>query len=251
VSAPRLSVVIVTRNEEDRIRDCLASVAWADEIVVVDAESGDKTAAIAREFTDRVLLRAWDGFAAQKNFGIEQARGEWVLSLDADEQVEPALRDEIEATLASGDACDGYRVARRNIMWGRWIRHGGLYPDWQVRLFRRARGRFTDLAVHESVRVDGRVGRLHAPLLHKSYRDVGDFLRRAERYATLAAEEWARRAQPFRRHRLVTAPLARFLSMYVVRRGFLDGWRGFLLAVLYAYYVFIRSVKIWEKTSLR
>ena len=155
MTMPRLSVVIVTRNEEDRIRDCLTSVAWADEIVVVDAESDDKTAAIAREFTDHVMLRAWDGFASQKNFGIEQARGEWILSVDADEQVEPALRDEIQSAIGGDpDGCDGYRVARRNIMWGRWIRHGGLYPDWQLRLFRRGRGRFVDLAVHESVRVD-------------------------------------------------------------------------------------------------
>jgi len=251
MSAPLLSVVIVTHNEEDRIRDCLASVAWADELVVVDAGSDDKTAAIAREFTDRVVLRAWNGFASQKNFGIDAARGEWVLSLDADEQVEPALREEILATLTAPGACDGYRIARRNIMWGRWIRHGGLYPDWQLRLFRRARGRFVDRAVHESIRVEGRVGQLTAPLLHHSYRDVGDFLRRADRYASLAADDWVRGGRRFRRHRLVVAPLFRFLSMYVVRGGFLDGWRGFLLAVLYAYYVLIRSVKIWEKTSLR
>lgn len=251
MSPPRLSVIVVTHNEEARLRDCLASVTWADEIVVIDAESDDKTAAIAREFTDRVVLRAWDGFASQKNFAIDQARGEWVLSLDADEQVEPALGEEIRATVSAADALDGYRVARRNVMWGQWIRHGGLYPDWQIRLFRRGRGRFSDQAVHESVRVEGRVGQLTAPLLHRSYRDAGDFLRRADRYASLAAEDWVRSGRPFRRHRLVVAPLSRFVAMYVVRRGFLDGWRGFLLAVLYAYYVFIRSVKIWEKTSLR
>jgi hypothetical protein len=133
-------------------------------------------------------------------------------------------------------------------MWGRWIRHGRLYPDWQLRLFRRGRGRFVERAVHESARVDGPVGRLAAPLLHQSYRDVSDFLRRADRYATLAADEWTRGDRPFRSAQLVFAPLGRFLSMYVVHRGVLDGWRGFLLAVLYAYYVFIRSAKIWEKT---
>ena len=243
---PRLSVVVITLNEEDRIRECLASVAWADEIVVVDAGSEDKTVAIAREFTDHVVLRAWDGFAAQKNFGIEQAKGDWILSLDADEQVEPALREEIAAVLADPGAHAGYRLARRNIMWGRWIRHGRLYPDWQLRLFRRGRGRFVDRAVHESVTVDGPIGRLSAPLLHYSYRDVGDFIRRADRYATLAADEFARSGARFAPIQLVTAPLGRFVSMYVVHRGFLDGWRGFLLAVLYAYYVFVRSAKMWE-----
>jgi glycosyltransferase involved in cell wall biosynthesis len=248
VSAPRLSVVVITLNEEERIRECLASVAWADEIVVVDAGSEDKTVAIAREFTDHVVIRSWDGYAAQKNFAIDRARGEWILSLDADEQVDAPLRAEIEATVAAPNASDGYRLARRNIMWGRWIRHGRLYPDRQLRLFRRARGRFADRAVHESVTVEGRIGELAAPLLHHSYRDTSDFLRRADRYSTLAAEEWVRDGTPFRATQLVTGPLGRFLSMYVLHRGFLDGWRGFLLAGLYAYYVFIRSAKIWEKT---
>ena len=249
MSAPRLSVVVIALNEEDRIRDCLASVAWADEIVVVDAGSDDKTVAIAREFTDHVVVHPWQGFAAQKNFGIERATGEWVLSLDADEQVEPELRAEIAAAIENPRSFVGFRLARKNMMWGRWIRHGRLYPDWQLRLFRRGRGRFLDRAVHESVSVDGPVGRLSTPLLHYSYRDVSDFLRRADRYATLAADEWSRAGRRRRFHplALMTAPVGRFLSMYVLHRGFLDGWRGFLLAVLYAYYVFIRSAKIWEK----
>ena len=251
MTRPRLSVVVIALNEEDRIRDCLASVAWADEIVVIDGGSEDKTVALAREFTDHVIIRAWQGFAAQKNFGVDRATGEWILSLDADEQVEPALRDEILGVLARPDAADGYRIARRNIMWDRWIRHGRLYPDRQLRLFRRGRGRFSERAVHESVTVEGRVGRLTAPLLHYSYRDLGDFLRRADRYSTLAAEEWARGDRAFRPSQMVTAPLGRFLSMYLLHRGFLDGWRGFLLAVLYAYYVFIRSAKIWERVRQR
>jgi glycosyltransferase involved in cell wall biosynthesis len=249
VTTPRLSVVVITLNEEDRLRETLARVAWADEIVVVDAGSEDKTVALAREFTDHVLIHPWQGFAAQKNVGIAHATGDWILSLDADEHVEPALREEIIAVLRAPDTRDGYRIARRNIMWGRWIRHGRLYPDWQLRLFRRGRGRFVERAVHESVQVEGTIGRLAAPLLHHSYRDVSDFLRRADRYSTLAAEEWTRVGRPFRATQLVTAPLGRFLSMYVVHRGFLDGWRGFLLAVLYAYYVFTRSAKIWEKVK--
>jgi glycosyltransferase involved in cell wall biosynthesis len=246
---PRISVVVVTFNEEAHLRTCLESAAWADELIVVDAESADKTPSIAREFTDRLFVRPWPGFAAQKNFGLAQATGDWVLSLDADEEVSPELRDKILGAVAAGEAA-GYRVPRRNIMWGRWIRHGGLYPDWQLRLFRRGRGRFVERAVHESLEVSGPVGRLDAPLIHRSYRDVADFLARADRYSTLAADEWVASGRGARVGNLVLGPLGRFLSMYVVRRGFLDGWRGFLLAVLYAYYVFVRSAKVWEKTRL-
>ena len=140
MSRPRLSVVVITLNEAERLRACLESAAWADELVVVDAESQDKTVQIAREFTDRVLVRPWAGFAEQKNFAVAQATGDWILSLDADEEVPPELRAEIQALLGAEPAEDGYRVPRRNIFWGRWIRHGGLYPDWQLRLFRRGRG---------------------------------------------------------------------------------------------------------------
>jgi len=247
-SRPRLSVVVVTRDEEERLRACLESVAWADEIVVVDAESEDKTVTVAREFTDRVVVRPWPGYAAQKNAALDLATGDWALSLDADEIVSPELRAEIAAVLAVDGPADGYAVSRRNIFWGRWVRHGGLYPDWQVRLFRRGRGQFEARAVHESVRVDGRVERLAGHLEHRSYRDVSDFLARADRYSTLAAEEAVAQGRRARAADLVLRPLGRFLGMYLVGRGFLDGWRGFLLAALYAYYVLIRSAKIWERT---
>jgi glycosyltransferase involved in cell wall biosynthesis len=248
VTRARISAVVITWNEEARLRDCLLSLAWADEIVVVDAESTDKTASIAREFSDHVFVRPWPGFSAQKNFGIAQATGEWILSVDADEEVSPARKEEILAAVASGEAAAGYRIPRENIFWDRVIRHGRLYPDWQLRLFRRGRGRFVATRVHESAAVEGRVARLSAPLVHRSYRDVADFLERANRYSSLAAEEWVAQGRGVRARDLVLGPLGRFASMYVLSAGFLDGWRGFLLAVLYAYYVFVRWAKIWEKT---
>jgi glycosyltransferase involved in cell wall biosynthesis len=244
----RVSAVVITFNEEERLRACLESLAWADELVVVDAESSDKTVQIAREFTDRVWVRPWPGFASQKNFALERATGDWILSVDADEEVSPELRGEVGAMLEGTEkGADGYQVPRRNIFWGHWVRHGGLYPDWQLRLFRRGRGRFVDHAVHESVEVTGTIGRFRAPLVHRSYRDVADFLARADRYSTLAAEAWVRSGRPARLSDLVWRPVGRFLGMYVGRAGFLDGWRGFLLACLYAYYVFIRSAKVWER----
>ena len=247
MSMPRLSVVIVTLNEEERIRACLESVAWADEIVVVDSESQDKTVQIAREMTDHVVVRPWPGFAAQKNFAVAQASGDWVLSLDADETVSPVLRAEIERVLRDGGPAVGYAVPRRNIFLGAWVRHGGLYPDWQVRLFRNRRGTFGQRAVHESVTIDGPVGRLAGHLEHRSYRGVEDFLARANRYSSLAAEEWLASGRRARPSDVLTRPLGRFLSMYVLRAGFLDGWRGLLLAALYAYYVAMRAAKVLEK----
>lgn len=245
----KLTVSVITWNEAECLRRCLESVAWADEIVVVDAGSTDKTLEVARTFTDHVLSRPWDGFARQKNFALDHARGEWVLSLDADEEVSPELREEIGRVLEQARGPDGYSVPRRNIFWGRWVRHGRLYPDWQLRLFRRGRGRFIARDVHESVEVDGVVARLPGALVHRSYRDVAEFLERTNRYTTLAADECVRAGRGIAALDLVVRPLGRFVSMYVLHRGFLDGWRGFLLAALYAYYVFVRSAKIWERVK--
>jgi glycosyltransferase involved in cell wall biosynthesis len=242
------SAVVITRNEEQRLATCLGSLAWADEIVVVDAESSDATVEIARRFTDRVIVRPWPGFAAQKNFAAGHAQGDWILSVDADEEVSAELRGEILTVLDGPPPIAGYAVPRRNIFWGRWIRHGGLYPDWQVRLFQRGRGRFVERAVHESVEVTGDVERLGGPLVHRSYESITQFLERANRYSSLAADDLARGGRRVGSGQLVLRPLGRFLTMYVLRRGFLDGTPGLLLAALYAYYVFIRSAKVWEKT---
>jgi len=248
VTGPRLSVAVIALNEAHRLRRCLESVAWADELVVVDAESSDKTVQVAREFTDRVVVRPWAGFAAQKNFALDQCAGQWILSLDADEEAGPELRAEIMATVSDARARDGYAVRRQNVFLDRWIRHGGLYPDWQVRLFRRGRGRFVERAVHESVAVTGTVGRLSGHLVHRSYEGVSDFIERANRYSSLAAEQLIREGHRVGAGELILRPLGRFLSMYVVKSGFLDGRRGLLLASLYAYYVFMRSAKVWEVT---
>jgi glycosyltransferase involved in cell wall biosynthesis len=242
----RLSVTIIAWNEEERLRACLESVAWAEEILVIDAESTDKTVQVAREFTDKIWVRPWPGFAEQKNFALDQATGEWVLSLDADERVTPELRERIGRIVRANGPGDGYSIPRKNIFWGAWVRHGGLYPDYQLRLFRRAAGRFVDSAVHESVVVEGHVERLAEPLLHHSYRGLDDFVARSNRYSALAARDIVARGGRAGVLDLALRPLGRFLSMYVARGGFLDGWRGFVLAVLYANYVFLRVAKTWE-----
>ena len=242
----RLSVAVIAWNEEERLRACLESIAWADEIIVIDAESTDKTVQLAREFTDKLCVRPWAGFAAQKNFALEQATGEWVLSLDADERVTPELRDRIDRIVRANGPADGYSIPRKNVFWGAWMRHGGLYPDYQLRLFRRDAGRFVDSAVHESVVVEGRVEALVEPMLHHSYSGLEDFVARSNRYSTLAAQEIVSRGGRAGLADLALRPLGRFLSMYILKLGFLDGWRGFVLAVLYANYVFLRMAKAWE-----
>ena len=242
----RWSVTIIAWNEEERLRACLESVAWAEEILVIDAESTDKTVQVAREFTDKIWVRPWPGFAEQKNFALDQATCEWVLSLDADERVTPELRERISRIVRANGPGDGYSIPRKNIFWGAWVRHGGLYPDYQLRLFRRAAGRFVDSAVHESVVVEGQVERLAEPFLHHSYRGLDDFVARSNRYSALAARDVVARGGRAGVLDLALRPLGRFLSMYVARGGFLDGWRGFVLAVLYANYVFLRVAKTWE-----
>jgi len=246
-----LTVTVITWNEEERLRPCLESTAWAQEIVVVDAESTDKTVQVAREFTDRVWIRPWPGFSLQKNFALDQATGEWILSLDADERVTGELRDEIERVIRDDGPADGYMIPRKNFFWEAWVRHGRLYPDYQLRLFRRGRGRFVEQAVHESVAVDGRVARLEAPLVHRSYRSLEEFVQRSDRYSTLAAEELLRRGKRVMLWELVLRPLWRFLSMYLLHGGFLDGWRGLVLAALYSHYVFLRTAKVWERQPRR
>jgi glycosyltransferase involved in cell wall biosynthesis len=245
----RVSVTVVALNEEERLRACLESVVWADELVVVDAGSSDKTVAIAREFTDRVLFRAWDGYGTQKNFALGQCQGDWILSLDADERVSEALRDEIRAMLAAKPTEAGFFLPRRNLFQGRWVRHGGLYPDWQLRLFRRGKGGFVERAVHESVRVDGPTGRLRAPLIHESYRSVADAVARLNRYSDLAAADLAVAGRGGSLVDLLGRPVWRFVSMYILRAGFLDGWRGLVLAWLHAHYVFLRAAKVRERRS--
>ena len=247
---PPLSVAVITLNEEARLGPCLASVAgWADEIVVVDSGSADRTVEVARAFTNQVSAHPFQGYGAQKNLALARCRHEWVLSLDADERVTPELRAEIDRVLGREPAETGFAVPRRNLFGGVWLRHGGLYPDYQLRLLRRAASRFRDPAVHESAETAGPTGRLQAALVHESYQGVADFVARANRYSDLAARELAAGRRPGGVAALLVRPAWRFFSMYVVRRGFLDGRPGLVVAVLYAYYVFLRAAKAQERAG--
>jgi glycosyltransferase involved in cell wall biosynthesis len=247
----KLSAVVVCGNEEANIAACLESVAWCDEIVVVDSLSTDRTVEIARRYTERVLSREWAGYVAQKQFALEQATGEWVLALDADERCTPELRAAIESTLPAADAegVAGYEVRRHVFYLGRWIDHGGWYPDWKLRVVRRDRARWGGVDPHDRLEVGGPVRRLDADLVHLTYRDFAHQLRTVDRFSEVVAEEWRKEGRRFSLGDALFHPPAKFLECYVWKRGFRDGWPGFVIAATSAFYVFARQVKLWERSG--
>jgi glycosyltransferase involved in cell wall biosynthesis len=243
---PKLSVTIITKNEADHIADAIRSVAWADEIVVVDAESGDDTVAIARGLTDRVIVRSWPGYIAQKNYAASIASHDWILSLDADERVTPALGAEITSMLAGAPAHAAYRMPRVTRHLGHWIRSTDWYPDDQLRLYNRQTAEWTGRYVHEAVTVRGTVGQLRGELQHLAFRDIADHLETIDRYTTYAARqmhESGRRAGPLQ---LLFHPPLAFLRNYILRGGIRDGSIGLIISVLNSYYVFLKFAKLWE-----
>lgn len=243
----KLSVIIITKNESANIRACLESVAWADEIVVVDSASTDGTLEIAREFTPQVHVHAdWPGFGAQKNRALDYASKDWVLSLDADERVTPELRAEIEAVLLDARA-DGYEIPRLSSFCGRFMRHSGWHPDYVLRLFRRGKARFSDALVHESVQLQGSKARLRQPLLHYSYRDFEDVLSKLNSYSSAAAAMLERRGKKGSLAQAVLHGVWAFIRTYLLRAGFLDGREGFMLAVMNAENSYYRYIKLWLK----
>ena len=245
-SSRGLSVVIITRDEEANIRDCLESVKWADEIIVVDSESVDKTGEICREFGVNFFVEPWNGFSRQKNSAIEKATQNWILSLDADERIIPELRNEINAVLQSNNPKDGYFIARKNFFLGRWIKRCGWYPDYNLRLFQRGKGLFGIREVHEAIHLDGVAGRLTNPMEHHTYKSLEDFMARLDRYSTLAARELSKEKKTYGIQHILFRPFYTFINMYILRLGFIEGYYGFVLSVLYAFYTFLKYIKLRE-----
>lgn len=242
-----LSVAIITRDEECNLPACLASVAWADERVVCDSGSRDATLAIAAAHGARTFQDPWRGFAGHKALAVERCAGPWVLVLDADERVTPALTAEIEALLAAGTTQDAFAVPRRNYFLGRHVRHGGWSPDYCIRLFRKGRARLSDRLVHESVEVpSGRVGRLAGALEHFTYTSITDYLARMDRYAALGAEQLWREGRRVRLTDLALRPPLTFARMLLFRAGWRDGMPGLVLAGLYACATFVKYTRLWE-----
>jgi glycosyltransferase involved in cell wall biosynthesis len=248
---PKLSVTIITKNEAADIGAALASVAWADEIIVVDSESTDDTVAIARRHNARAEVRQWPGYIAQKNHAAAIASHDWILSLDADERVTPELASEIKALMDGEPRAAAFRMPRVTRHLGRWIRTTDWYPDYQTRLYDRRAAEWSGSYVHEAVTVRGEIGRLRGELQHHAYRDIADHLDTIDRYTTLAARQMFEAGRRAGAADLAIHPLLAFLRNYIARGGFRDGAVGFLISRMNAYYVFLKFAKLWELQHCR
>ena len=242
-----ISAIVVCFNEERNIGPCLESLRWCDEIVVVDSFSTDRTVEVARRYTDRVMQRAWAGYRDQKAFAHSQASRDWVLLVDADERVTPELRDEIQQAMdRDGARYAGYAVPRLVFYLGRWWRRGGWYPDYDIRLFRRERATWGGSDPHEKILVEGEVRRLRSPLHHFSYRNIDDHIERINRFTSISAAELRKQGGNWRWTDALLRPPFRFFKSYVLKRGFMEGFAGFYVAVTGAVYVFLKYAKLWE-----
>lgn len=245
---PKLSVIIITYNEERNIEACLKSVCWADEIIVVDSFSTDRTVAIANKFTDKIFKHPFHGYGKQKAFALSKAREEWVLSIDADERVPQALKEEIEMAI-SNSAIAGYYLPRKNFFCGHWIRHSGWYPDYQLRLFKREKARFDERFVHEKVIVEGRVGYLKSPLTHYTYNSLSEYFEKMQRYVDLWAKDKKQQGKKGGIGKGFLHGFWTFFKMFFLQAGFLDGRQGLLLASLYAAYTLAKYARLEELNS--
>jgi len=241
-----LSVAIITLNAASQLEDCLKSVRFANEIVVVDSGSTDGTQALAERYGARVIEQAWLGFGPQKQFAVEAAGHDWVLCLDADERVSPELQAAIESALHS-PAAAAFRFARCNRFLGRYLKYGEGYPDWSLRLFDRSQAHWSDDAVHEKVVANGAVGTLKGDLLHDSAETLAAYLTKQNRYTTLAAEMAVAAGKRASFGRLAFSPVVRFIKFYLIRQGFRDGLPGLIHIAIGCFNSFLKYAKMLEK----
>jgi len=244
---PTLAAVVITKNEEGNIGACLASLRWVQNIIVVDACSTDRTVEIAREYTPHVFIRSWPGFGPQKNYGIDQADADWIFIVDADERVTDDLKVDITRAIATApDDLMGFEIPRKNFFYGRWIQGGGLYPDPQLRLFRRRAGRYDDVLLHEHLRLEGRIDRLAAPLDHFSMPTIHDHVHKMMRYTSLGAQEKLKRRSRVTALDIAGRHLVTIVKTYVFRRGYRDGLHGVVVALFAGLHTFVKYAKAWE-----
>lgn len=244
----KFSVIIITKNEEKNIKECLESVKWADEIIIVDAFSEDKTIEIAKNYTDKIYQKEWIGFADQKNFALSLASNEWVLSLDADERVSHSLKQKIQNLMIEEkilEEFDGFLIKRDNYFLGRKIRSCGWNRDFQLRLFKKSRTKLTNRLVHEGFEVNGNIGKIKEPIIHLSYKSFNDAISKINHYSTLEALEKStkKRANIFT---IIFYPIIYFIQHFIFRYGFIDGIYGFFVSLLHTWTKLLVQIKIWE-----
>ncbi len=246
----KVSAVISAYNEEKNIETCLKSLKFADEIVVIDNSSQDKTVEIAKKYTSKIFSQKNNPgqIDMQKNFGFEKATSDWILSIDADEEVSKELSEEIQKTIKTHSKVNGYYIPRKNIIFGKFIQNTGWYPDPQLRLFRKGKAKFVKLHVHESVKLEGEAAYLTSNLIHHHYNTISEFLKRTVTlYAPNEAQEYLDKGYVFSYFDAVRFPLNEFLSRFFARKGYKDGFHGLMLSLLMAFYHFLIFAFIWEK----
>ncbi len=241
---PTLSVIVITKNESQDISTCLESISWADEIVVLDSGSTDKTVEICRKYTDKVISTNWPGFGPQKNRALDMANGDWVLSLDADEHITPELRDEILSTIAEPGGKVAFMMPRLSSYCGRPMRHGGWWPDYITRLMLRGNGRFSDDIVHERLVIDGPTGTLKHPIIHKAFETLEEVIQKLNSYSTAGARMMHAEGKKAGLTKALSHALWSFLHTYIIRAGFIDGRIGFMLAISNAEGTYYRYLKL-------
>ncbi len=244
----KISVCVIAGNEERNIRRCLDSAKWADEIVVLDSYSQDRTVEICREYTDRVYQHEWMGYIGQKNLIKDMAKGPWIFFLDADEEISPSLHKAIQEEFATGNTADfaGYEFPRLVRYLGRWIYHGDWYPDTKLRLFRKDKGECGGQEPHDRIIVHGRVKSLKDPLFHYTYTDISNQLATINRFSSISAIGKHKQGRKFRLLDIIIRPVLRFLRCYILKRGFLDGVPGLVVAAFTGFSVFVKYAKLWE-----
>ncbi|MEO6588796.1 MAG: glycosyltransferase family 2 protein [Pyrinomonadaceae bacterium] len=244
----KISAVIIAFNEEEKIAAAIKSVKWADEILLVDSESTDRTTEIAKKLGAKILTQKWLGFSKQKQFAVDNTAHDWIFSLDADEVVSDKLRDEILKLKTLEIAADGYKIPRLSFYMNRAIKHGGWYPDWQIRFFNRRNGKWKDVLIHESVEINGKVEKLSGDILHYSVENAAHHHKMiGERYAPLAAQQMFDRGRRTSPLKIATAGTTAFLQTYFLKGGFLDGLAGFAIARFAAQHAFLKHLMLWEK----
>ncbi|MCF6764719.1 glycosyltransferase family 2 protein [Thiotrichales bacterium 19S3-7] len=241
-----LSVIIIVKNEQSNIRRLLSSIQWADEIIIVDSGSTDQTLTIAKEFTDTIYFQAWLGYGKQKQFALSKATKQWVISLDADEEVTNALSEEIQTICQNDQSINAYKLIRKSFFGPKMIKHGDWKDDAPIRLFKRQKGRFSDDIVHESILVDGQIDQLQQPLYHYTYNQVSDAIAKANEYSTLGAQKLYKKAKTSSITKATIKGIWSFVRSYFIKLGFLDGKEGFVLAGCIALATYLKYVKLNE-----
>ena len=242
----RLSVTVITFNEEKNIRDCLMSVKWADEIVVIDSGSSDKTVEICRDFTDKIFFHPWTGMKEQKQHAVDKASHQWIFSIDADERLTDAIKDFILQEL-NNPSYDGYRFPRQNYFLGKWMKHGGWYPDMVLRFFNRDKGYFGGINPHDKVIIEsGKVRTINRPIIHNSYSSISQYLTKQNLYSSVSAAERVKAGKRVMPFLIPIKTVWKFLETYFIKLGLMDGFHGFVAAMGAAYSTFLKYVKIWE-----